>query len=237
MANPSHTHGSSLQAGIIIILGVCTLLSSAAYYYAYTSQTQKRSDTLSVRKIVLEHQETLNNLHAHTFLPGSGDNENRKELNAHLNLVLTGNLNNDERFRISKAGLAFAHKIQEEIYTIEKKREGFRSTKKTIASLQNNTQNKRTKNGLSTLVAQSDKYIQKTLEAQQLLSSMNDQTAAIFERILENNGSLTETHIRELNKAIPKAEQNFDDLFFLYKDLENRRTNIKQTIAEILSSY
>ena len=61
-----------------------------------------------------------------------------------------------------------------------------------------------------------------------LIYKNNNDGGEIFERIIIENGALSEKHIIALNEHIPEAETNFDTLSFLYMDLVKIKKEIEK---------
>jgi hypothetical protein len=61
----------------------------------------------------------------------------------------------------------------------------------------------------------------------------NFHTAQIFSRIVDDQGSLTDAHIAELNNLIPKVEDQFDQRSNLYSELERVGDRIQMALEEL----
>ena len=160
----------------------------------------------------LEHHEVA------IFLPGSGNNSTRQDLNIILEKVLTKTTIKEERLSGSLLGLKKIGEVKKQIDEIIKTgtclNKATNQLEKTINILP-----KKEREYAKEIILSVKKYQEKTREIKNILYAINNDGKGIFERIITEDGILSEDHIIALNEHIPEAENNFDTLSFLYLDL------------------
>lgn len=152
------------------------------------------------------------------FLPGSGNNSSRQNLNMILEKVLTKTMTDSERLSDSHLGI---ERIEEVRKQIEKIGATNALMDKAINEFEKDTSTlpKKEREHAKKIILSAKIYREKTCEIEKFLYTINDDGKNIFERIITEDGILSEEHITALNEHIPEAEINFDTLSFLYMDL------------------
>lgn len=170
--------------------------------------------------------ETFKQHESSVFLPGSGNNPSRQELNVILEKVLTKTISAEERLSDSLLGLEKVKEVRKQIDELTKTGTLFdkatNQLEKKIKTLPNN----KVKHA-KMIVRSAREYNEVTHDIENFLYVINDDGKEIFERIIAEDGNLSEDHIITLNEHIPEAETNFDALSFLYNDLTDIKTEVE----------
>lgn len=163
--------------------------------------------------------------------PGTEGNQDRAELLALLNSLLTEPM--DEPHREELARLAFTN-----LTALKKEIDAAQAAQAQLyEALQSMDVTSRSFVGIGhrrdagNVVALARKRAELSARITSILSETNDHTYAIITRILEDGGALTTEHIQDINAAIDTAEQRFDTLSGLYTELIEKRTELEQAIA------
>ena len=164
---------------------------------------------------------------AAVFLPGSGNNSARQDLNIILGKVLTKTMTDSERLSDSHLGIERIEEVQRQIEKIEETGvlmdKDIDRFEKNIGALP-----KKEREYAKAMTSSTVLYREKTREIEKFLYKINNDGGEIFERIIIENGALSEKHIIALNEHIPEAETNFDTLSFLYMDLVKIKKEIEK---------
>ena len=171
--------------------------------------------------------ESLERHEAAVFLPGSGNNSARQDLNIILEKVLTKTITDSERLSDSHLGVEKTEEVRRQIEKIEKTGvlmdKAIDRFEKGISALP-----KKEREYAKEITVSAEIYREKTCEIEKFLYTINDDGKDVFERIIVEDGALSEKHIVALNEHIPEAETNFDTLSFLYMDLVKIKKEIEK---------
>ncbi|MCK5027780.1 MAG: hypothetical protein KAS07_05165 [Candidatus Pacebacteria bacterium] len=220
----------------LFVVFIGAFLLCAAVIFPLIFNTKKEGGTPIFRKACQTHTKILRDHYTALLLPGSGDNTSRQQLNINLQIILTKNISDNERFHIAQTSVPFSENIQDQIENIIKETVILETSVKELEQFSNVFYlQKDLLSMIDTTIEKTKEYIEKTQHIQKTLSLMNTQSEEIFARIIKEGGSLSTEHINKLNEDISFAEQNFDSLTKLYKDATELKEKINISCFSFIS--
>jgi len=198
----------------IIIIVTCILVVSALGWWAMTSGVRS-----SARYYDALERETDTYISA-TFLPGADGNPVRNELNRMLGESLSDILSESERLERANRGLVLLDDLERQIDAIGETKSSLEAR---LSALDEELSyvpafmsgdRGRIREHVSRLYVIAD-------DIRGLSYRANYHTSQIFERIIDDGGTLTAEHVTFLNGQIPQIETQFDERTNLYAELES----------------
>ena len=157
---------------------------------------------------------------AATFLPGADGNPVRNELNRMLGESLSDILSETERLERARRGLVLLDELERQIDAIGETKSSLDARLTAldeelayIPSLLSGDR-RRLREHVERLYVITD-------DIRGLSYRANYHTSQIFERIIDDGGTLTAEHVTFLNGQIPQIETQFDERTNLYAELES----------------
>jgi hypothetical protein len=158
---------------------------------------------------------TLSSLHIRaTLLPAMGENPVRQELNRMLADVLAAELPREDRLQRAQRGLLLLSELEKQIDAIGDSGE---AVSKALGELEDRASGSE-RNEIVNLALERIRIIG---DIRGLSYRASYHTAEIFNRVIQDGGTLTPEHVTELNSQIPLVEEQFDRRTGLYDELES----------------
>lgn len=157
---------------------------------------------------------------AATFLPGAQNNPVRNELNRMLGESLSDVLSEGERIERARRGLLLIDELERQVDAIGETKDTLESR---LLALESEFTN------VPALFSGDRRALRERTERLYVIADdirglsyrANYHTSQIFERIIDDGGSLTPAHVMSLNEQIPQVEEQFDQRANLYAELES----------------
>lgn len=192
----------------LIIIGFCLLFTALfflSYRFYFASQFTKSYNTYA----------TLSDIHVNAaFLPATNENPLRQELNRMLADVLAAELPQKDRLERAERGLVLLNALERQIDAIGDSGE---AVAKALGEMEERASG-----------SERQEIVQLALERLRVIGDIRGlsyrasyHTAEIFNRVIQDGGTLTPEHVSELNNQIPVVEEQFDRRTTLYDELES----------------
>lgn len=199
--------------GIIILFVLCFF----AYRFYFAWQFTKTYDTYAA----------LSGIHVQAaFLPATNDNPLRQELNRMLADVLAAQLPEKDRLARAERGLLLLNELEKQIDTIGDSGE---AVAKALGEMEGRASG-----------SERQEIVQLALERLRVIGDIRGlsyrasyHTAEIFNRVIQDGGTLTAEHVTELNNQIPLVEEQFDRRTGLYDELVSIGSRIDRARKEL----
>ncbi len=199
--------------GIVALLLACFF----AYRFYFAWQFAQGYDTYA----------TLSDIHVNAaFLPATNDNPLRQELNRMLADVLATQLLDKDRLVRAERGLLLLNELEKQIDAIGDSGE---AVSKALGEMESRASGR-----------ERQEIVELALERVRVIGDIRGlsyrasyHTAEIFNRVIQDGGTLTSEHVIELNNQIPLVEEQFDRRTELYNELEIMGGRIKQAQKEL----
>jgi hypothetical protein len=167
------------------------------------------------------------------YKPSAESNPIRAEVSALLSEVLQVSMSAEDRLERARRGIAHLNDIEGQIDEI--KNEG-----DLVAPLLNHVQEKagsiflmRNRATVKEIVSLGSERARIIGDIRGLSYRANFYSGEVFERIIDDQGALTESHVRHLNSLIPQLEEQFDARSQLYKELERTGNRMDQLANDL----
>ncbi len=203
--------------GIIGIVFLFVALLFCAYKLYFSWQFQKSYEIYA----------TLSGGHVNAaLLPAVGDNPIRQELNRMLADVLATQLGERDRLARAERGLLLLNELEKQIDAIGDSGE---SVSKALGEMEARASG-----------SERQEIVQLALERLRVIGDIRGlsyrasyHTAEIFNRVIQDGGTLTAEYVAELNNQIPLVEEQFDRRTGLYEELESIGGRIRHAEEEL----
>ena len=167
------------------------------------------------------------------YVPGVQDNPIRQQLNSVLTEVLADTVSPTQRLGRAQEGLLLLAESEQQINSI-----GELSDQITVALARmdlaaKNASDLTKKGTMRRIVSLAKDRLQIVQDIRGLSYRANFETEKIFTRIIEDGGSLTSSHITELNRQVPEVEAQFNRRSNLYRDLETVYRELSESYASL----
>jgi len=209
--------------GTASVLIVITLTIGGGYYYA----AHKSAGTFS--QLIARYMALLPQNDAAVFLPGAPNNPVRGELNQVLTQVLSKQTSVSERLKLSAQGNDLVARSEQQLSSISDTGDTMDAL---IAQMQEMTA------GTFTSSDAAHQFIALAKERASIVSDIRAysyraefETKKIFDRVIAEQGRLTDSFIIELNADVPDVERQFNSRTNLYTDLQDVDGKIKDLAA------
>ncbi|MFZ2886277.1 MAG: hypothetical protein WA021_00480 [Minisyncoccia bacterium] len=167
-----------------------------------------------------ENYATLADAHAEAaYVPGSIDNPLRRELNGVLSAVLVGNLSAEERLANAARGLALLKDAEAQIDAIGEAGDKVQFAMQYMEETSTFTLFHRT--AARDLLATAREEFDAIADIRALSYRANFHTMEILNRVILDQGEVTEAFAAELNRQLPQVEEQFNRRSNLYITLES----------------
>lgn len=193
---------------ILILLVTCSVILVIRFWairdfsYAYHAYTESATRHVSA-----------------AFIPAIAENPLRKELNTALSDVLGTALGPEERLSRAREGLGLLKDAEAQIDLIG---DAGILTEERIAEMEKsmNLFGQLHRSLLRDIIQLARARFEIIADIRGLSYRANHHTEEIFDRVIEDEGILSPTHVADLNRLIPSVEAQFDTRSNLYDDLE-----------------
>ncbi len=219
--------GSSLalpRVRMYLALSVVAIVCGALIYMIHLSSAQFARD-YEVYAFLAKTQQN------DAFIPGAPNNPVREQLNRILSDVLTKKMSAAERLALVKGGQASLDEADAQIDQITISTEAADTA---IAKMQVDTLRAFSISQTARELIALAKKRSATISDIRAYSYRADfEIRQIFDRIIADDGRLSDAYIKELNAAIPEMESQFDKRSGLYNELQKIGEEIDQKSKEI----
>ena len=221
------------EKGVLYIIIIGSLFFLAPFFYSFVDTDRNITPDSFVRTFQAYEKSLLRSNKA-VLTPSSQKNTPRQKLNRNLQSLLTENIEDTERISVSEESLLYVEEIYDQIVDAKKQVEILEnSLRKLDSSLVSIHKNSSAKDIADGIIRHADIHYTKTSQIIDLLFSMNSDSLEIMERIIKEDGKLTQDHIIYLNDTIPEAEQNFDTLSLLYRDITKETGHLNSMFTQL----
>jgi hypothetical protein len=148
------------------------------------------------------------------FLPATNDNQLRQELNRMLADVLAVELPQKDRLERAERGLLLLNELEKQIDAIGDSGE-------TVSKALSEMESRASGSERREIVDLALERVRVIGDIRGLSYRASYHTAEIFNRVIQDGGTLTPEHVTELNSQIPLVEEQFDRRTGLYDELES----------------
>lgn len=195
------------RAGIVAILLLAVLSGFALY------RQIERSAFVGAYRAYAQRADSMDNA---AFVPAAANNPIRQQLNNTLVRVLSDDSSAAARLEEARSGLEYLKQATVQIDQIENLEPQIAALAASASIVGDITTGYR----MSDIVGWAKQRAAIVSDIRALSYRANYETQTIFERIIEEGGTLTPEHIIELNNKIPAVEEQFNRRSNLYRDLE-----------------
>lgn len=216
----------SLKFSILIVVG---LVSFAAFLFL-----SMREDNIERFVAVAEEYSVAYAKYEpviHT--PGSGSNRARRGVASLLNIVLMGDIENEQRIALSEQALGLVDVLDQQVDEITSKNQDILTHGAEVKAMSKQVHGYGASQHAEDIALLVDKRLLYIEEVADLLSQMNVQTRTVFERVIDDGGTMSDEHIMELNSQLSQAEEQYDRLSFIYTELANGNDDFENHFFEI----
>ena len=214
-----HTERSTI---FIIIMGGIIVCIFYIFFWFISTSPAAYSDFMQV---YTKHNKETDQLIRKTFQYGSGNNQLRQNLNNILSQVMLRDIQDDDRYRLSRKGLGVLDDIKNKLNITMSQFQKLSAERDLLNNLYKQVRSPRDRNDLREFLDYTNNAYVKIERILNLLFAQNEQTRIIFMRIIEENGALTDNHIQEINAMTKDAEKNFNELSYAYTYLYKLKEN------------
>jgi hypothetical protein len=209
-----------------IVLGAIALVGVLVGVWFVLS---KRTESAFVQKYRVYNELAAAHVNA-AYIPAAGENPLRQELDSSLAHVLVDTaLNNAERRTLAQHGIELANQIELEIDDI-----GTKGADVDRAILDLEAENTLAATGaIGEVIELAKRRAAIINDIRGLSYRANYETTKIFQRVIDDDGTLTEEHVLALNRAVPEVEEQFDKRAGLYQELQEISDKIDHTVKEM----
>lgn len=203
--------GLSPRARLYIVLSVCAIAAGVLLYMVHLSSAQFARDYELYSFLAKTQQNDA-------YIPGASDNPVRQQLNQILSDALTKKMSDADRLTLVKGGSTFLNESQKQIDQITVSSEAADAA---IAKMQVDTLD------AFSISQNAREIIALAKERSSMISDIRAYSyradfdvQQIFNRIIQDNGKLTDAYVTELNSADPEMASQYDKRTNLYNDLQ-----------------
>jgi len=223
-----------MRTAIITILAAIFLGAGGTFLWLYYGGFEgEQATAVAFIDTYGDYAEVADQVESLVHLPGIENNNNRQELLDLLNAMLTQDMTATRRESLARLAYTNLDAIKKEIDAAQAAQAQLYIVLQDLDNASRVFRGIELRHQASDIVAMARKRAELTAHLTSVLSKTNDQTYAIITRILADNGELTQAHIQEINDATTKAEDRFDTLTELYKEL----IDLKQQIDESFTAF
>ncbi len=218
----------ALDKRVIALVAICLLAGGAMLYFASRSASHFAAQYSAYAALAHIQEQAA-------YVPAAPDNPVRQQLNLVLSLVLDPTTSSIKRLADAKQGLTLLNQLGAQVDAI-----GDASDKANlaIAQMQIETLKDFGTSGQTLSLIDLAKQRSSIIEDIRGLSyRANYETETIFQRIVDDNGALTASHVTDLNSEIPNVEAQFDHRSNLYSQLEAVSATINKQAVGIKGSF
>lgn len=203
-----------LLVGCAVVLAI-RFWAKRDFSYAYQAYTESATRHVSA-----------------AFIPAIAENPLRKELNIALSDVLGTTMSPEERLSRAREGLGLLKDAEAQIDLIG---DAGALTEERIAEMEAsmNLLGQLHRSQLRDIIQLARARFEIIADIRGLSYRANHHTEEIFDRVIEDQGILSPTHVADLNRLIPSVEAQFDTRSNLYDDLERLGRQLKSKYDEV----
>ncbi len=204
--------------GAVIVLGVGALV-----FATLRSQTKFTSDYSEYALRAKVHEDAA-------YLLSAPSNPVRLQLNQVLSDVLGKRMSAEERLKLATRGLELAGETEKQIEAVSKAGEAVDAAvaQMQVTMLDSLTSSQHAKEVIALAKRRSE--IISDIRAYSYRADF--EVRKIFDRVIADRGELTQSHVIDLNIAIPELEEQFNARTDLYLELERTGEEMQRKFAE-----
>ncbi len=211
---------------IILVLAVAAVLLGAALYLMRQSVT-RFADTYVVYAAAETMYETA------AYKPAVESNPVRAQVNQLLAEVLQVTMTQSERLDRANRGNAHLNDIELQIDAIKNEGDLVVPLLERLDESASSILSVRKRTEMQEIVSLGKRRAEIIADIRGLSYRANYYTGEVFERIIDDQGELTEDHVRHLNDLIPQLEEQFDARATLYDELQRTGNRMDQLAREL----
>lgn len=167
------------------------------------------------------------------YKPAVGSNPVRQAISYLLGEVLQAPITDEKRNEMAKEGIAHLNDIEGEIDDIKTQGDAVAPLVDQLDKTAGNISNVRSRLKMKELVALARKNAQIISDIRGLSYRTDYYTDEVFERIIDDQGKMTDAHKTYLNDLLPQLESQFDQRTNLYTQMTDNSKKMKQLAHEL----
>ena len=165
------------------------------------------------------------------FKPGAEENPVRQQVNYLLGQVLQAEMTPQERIAVAEQGIMHLNDIEEQIDDIKTKGDAVAPLLEDLDASARSFGNLSRKSDLTALVNLGKRQAEIISDIRGLSYRADYYSTEIFERIIDDQGVVTDDHKRFLNDQIPQLEEQYDKRTNLYMELKQNSEAMSRSAA------
>lgn len=212
---------------IIAAVALLGVLGVGVWWYsAYALERFTRSYSIYKEKAGIQQNAA--------FIPGAAENPLRDQLNKTLTAVLTPGTTAKDRIGLAHDGLNLIIQSNTEVDAIGDAAREVEVAANAMADAANSPGNIFRKKAMLGIVALAKQELYTIQDIRGLSYRANFDTAEVFNRLITDEGALTDAYIRDLNTQLPAAENAFIKRQNSYMDLEKQIYDVSQAYESLM---
>jgi len=225
--------GNNMKAILITILLALLIGGGGTFLWTYYGGFgSEREIAVTFIDVYGDYSEISNQVELLVHLPGTEKNTDRAELFTLLSSILTENMEAERREMLARMAYTNLNTIKKEIDSAQIAQADLYKVLQRLDNSSRSFSSIDLHNRSMKIVSMARKRTELSARITSVLSETNEQTYAILTRILADKGQLSQAHIVEINKTTNEAEERFDSLEKLYKELGTKKNEIETAFAE-----
>ncbi len=214
---PTHSIGRRRRVTALVIIILLVVIAFALTVYITGHRLKSEYDTFIAAEADFE---TAANK------PASGSNPVRQQVGYLLSQVVQVTMSPEERLKLSREGIAHLNDLEGQIDAIQTAGERVSPLLDTLAKTASSPVHIQKRAGLNEIIALSRKNALIIADIRGLSYRADYYTDEVFERIIDDQGNMTDEHKTHLNDLIPDLETQFNRRTNLYTDLKKNSDRI-----------
>lgn len=204
---------------LIVFILIVAMLSGALYAYSFFT-VRDRGATMAFINIYGEYAAQIETVDQQVYFPGQGENLKRKNMHKLLSDILIGDIDNGKRLQLAREAEDLAAAQRLDIDAVAQNRHRHEQIIDEAEVLVSDLAPREAEIA-SAIVHHATTRQAFISDISATLYAINGHIDAIAGRVIEEEGALSSDHIAHINEATRDAEERFDRLNNLYRDLKD----------------
>lgn len=220
----THKSRSGKRFLILLVGGVFVVLAGVIFIAVSGAGIEKKYRQFEVAESAYEEA---------AYKPGAEENPVRQQVNMLLSQVIQAPMSPQERIIKAQEGITRLNDVEEQIDDIKTRGDSVGPLLETLEKQSHSPGNVQHRTQIASLITLAKRQAQIIGDIRGLSYRADYYTTEVFERIIDDQGEMTDAHKLYLNGQIPQLEEQFNKRTNLYTELESNRGKMDELAREI----
>ncbi len=220
----SHTRSPKKRTTMIVSAVILLCVAGFAYINFSASRFEKSFGAYDAAERAYEES---------AFKPGAEENPVRQQVNQLLAQVLQVEMSQGERIEMARQGIAHLDDIEDQIDDVKEKGDVVAPLLASVEKGARSPGNAAKRSDLLEIVKLGKRQAEIIADIRGLSYRADYYTTEIFERVIDDQGLITDDHKTYLNGQIPQLEEQFNKRSNLYRELADNRSKLNELATKL----